>query len=378
MAKWESSKSHVPGLRVSGEIGMAKWEASVFSDVVLSQDNATVHRTDVDVWHGVVGSPVLHTGIHTFEITLSGFCIVGVADANAAFTESVSGNAWGLMWDGQVMLSAGAATQTGSTNGRTIAQAMMQHVEMRVDMTARRLAFRRWGPAEWEEAGVELPAVVRPWALLGSGEARVTIAAYRMEIEPGDARMHADLARDLGMLYCSENQSDVTLVIGDTRLPAHSAILAARSKVFAAMLKSPMRESITKEVVLEDVDVDIMREMLRFLYTGGVEPQVLEEDSGTMALLQAAHHFEVPLLEECCAQVVGARLQVETAAEVLQAADSMNCLSLRDTCLAFVAAHVAEVQTTDGFRHLAESRPSLMLDLVAAIVPPLKKLTAHI
>lgn len=49
---------------------------------------------------------------------------------------------------------------------------------------------------------------------------------------------------------------------------AHKAVLAARSMVFAAMFEHAMEESKHNRVEITDVDHEVLREMLRFIYTG--------------------------------------------------------------------------------------------------------------
>ena len=43
---------------------------------------------------------------------------------------------------------------------------------------------------------------------------------------------------------------------------------AARSAVFSAMFESQMLEGISNKVQIEDVDPEVMKEVLRFIYTG--------------------------------------------------------------------------------------------------------------
>ncbi len=49
---------------------------------------------------------------------------------------------------------------------------------------------------------------------------------------------------------------------------AHKAILAARSPVFAAMFEHEMEEKKQNRVEITDMDHEVLREMLRFIYTG--------------------------------------------------------------------------------------------------------------
>lgn len=98
------------------------------------------------------------------------------------------------------------------------------------------------------------------------------------------------LSEDLGNLFDNEKFSDVTLSVGGREFQAHKAILAgrnyllfvlnskyflkklysflARSDVFAAMFEHEMEERKLNRVAITDVDHEVLKEMLRFIYTG--------------------------------------------------------------------------------------------------------------
>lgn len=103
------------------------------------------------------------------------------------------------------------------------------------------------------------------------------------------------LSDDLGILFESQRFSDVTLCVNEREFQAHKAILAgmfyprlyfylyairyatyiflrrlfkARSPVYAAMFEHEMEERKHNRVDITDVDHEVMREMLRFIYTG--------------------------------------------------------------------------------------------------------------
>lgn len=72
---------------------------------------------------------------------------------------------------------------------------------------------------------------------------------------------HTARAQDTG------RGSDVTFLVKGKPVHAHSQILLARSEFFSSELLGGMRESISKEIVVEDCEVDIFEAMLQFLYT---------------------------------------------------------------------------------------------------------------
>lgn len=76
------------------------------------------------------------------------------------------------------------------------------------------------------------------------------------------------LSDDFGQLFENQKFSDVTLAVSGREFQAHKAILAARSPVFAAMFEHEMEERKHNRVEILDVDHEVLREMLRFIYTG--------------------------------------------------------------------------------------------------------------
>jgi len=76
------------------------------------------------------------------------------------------------------------------------------------------------------------------------------------------------LSEDLSGLFESQKFSDVILCVGGKEFFVHKAILAARSPVFAAMFEHEMEEKKQNRVDITDMDPEVLREMLRFIYTG--------------------------------------------------------------------------------------------------------------
>ena len=71
--------------------------------------------------------------------------------------------------------------------------------------------------------------------------------------------LHADLAR----MQQTALYSDVTLVVEDTQIPAHRCVLVARSPVFKAMFSHKMSEALEGKVMIDELQPDVIRAMLR-------------------------------------------------------------------------------------------------------------------
>jgi len=90
--------------------------------------------------------------------------------------------------------------------------------------------------------------------------------------------------------------TDVEFLIGDQSVAAHRFILSARSPVFVAMFKSGMAEDRTGQVRIDDdVDVNIFRIFLEFLYVGA-----LKSFDGKEELFALADTYQVETLMALC------------------------------------------------------------------------------
>eukprot|EP00928_Gymnodinium_smaydae_P080722 TRINITY_DN64369_c0_g1_i1.p1 TRINITY_DN64369_c0_g1~~TRINITY_DN64369_c0_g1_i1.p1 ORF type:complete len:406 (-),score=114.34 TRINITY_DN64369_c0_g1_i1:351-1568(-) len=177
----------------------------------------------------------------------------------------------------------------------------------------------------------------------------------------------------LSGLLDSKRDADVTLLVGGERIQAHWLVLAARCPVFAAMRDAPMKESSLREIAISDLEADAVRELVRFFYTGGVGAAALETDDAALALLQAAHRYEVASLVERCTRALVERFAVETVCERLEVADLISCETFKAQCLKFIRTHILEVKETAAYGRLAERRPALLRDLIEVITGPSRK-----
>jgi BTB/POZ domain len=77
------------------------------------------------------------------------------------------------------------------------------------------------------------------------------------------------IQNNLSQLLGKESLADIKFVFEDDQIAAHSVIIAASSPVFAAMFKGGrFKESQTRTVNIIDIDSQVFRKLLQFLYTG--------------------------------------------------------------------------------------------------------------
>uniref|UniRef100_A0ACD5ZII4 Uncharacterized protein n=1 Tax=Avena sativa TaxID=4498 RepID=A0ACD5ZII4_AVESA len=188
-------------------------------------------------------------------------------------------------------------------------------------------------------------------------------AAAFVSVPPCDLRQH------LSELLETEKGSDVVFEVGGQTVAAHRCVLAARSSVFSAELFGPMKEGSAAGVVvrIEDMDAGVFKALLHFAYTGSL-PETPKEDEDVMFqhLLVAADRYGLERLKLICEEKLCEYINVGSAATILALAEQHHCKGLKKACFNFLAAPVTlrAVMATDGFQHLSQSCPSLMVELM--------------
>jgi len=226
---------------------------------------------------------------------------------------------------------------------------------------------------EWSR--VEIPAVLplrRACHSAGAVGRRIFVVGGRYwdvseddyiflnDIQILDTAPCSSLATDWRNFLTSEQLSDVTLVVGGERFPAHRIVLAARCEYFRSMFLGGMREADAPEIVIPDVEVEVFRKVLDHLYTdsGDVPPSL------ALKLFTAAAFFQIERLKELCAACLENDMKVSTVCQILTVADQHNATYLKDESVSFIVAHFSEVHPTETFKQLHRH----LLDLVHSAI----------
>ncbi|XP_023318721.1 speckle-type POZ protein-like [Trichogramma pretiosum] len=101
--------------------------------------------------------------------------------------------------------------------------------------------------------------------------------------------------------FDNEKLSDVKLIVEEEEIPAHKIILAAVSPVFRVMFTNDTLENKENLVKITDTNKNIVKEMLRFIYTGKID--VIETDM-IIELLVAADKYKIDSLKNKCAKML--------------------------------------------------------------------------
>ena len=167
------------------------------------------------------------------------------------------------------------------------------------------------------------------------------------------------LAGDIGNLFLDQETSDIVIHCQGEQIPAHKCILSARSPVFRAMMQANMLESIKREIMIEDVDNDVLKEMLLFIYTAEVD----EDFSKTKDLLVLADKYEAVELVKYCGKNLATTLSNENALQLGVFAETHNAENLLKDCIHFVWKNMPDSLEKNWKEQIKDS-PRMMMQML--------------
>ncbi|KAF4076831.1 hypothetical protein AMELA_G00219570 [Ameiurus melas] len=126
-----------------------------------------------------------------------------------------------------------------------------------------------------------------------------------------------------GLCELLENDKfvDCILKIKDQDFPCHKLVLAASSPYFKAMFLSDLEESKKREVVLKDVDPDIMRMILRYLYTCDIN---LTEQN-VQDIFMAANMYQIPSIFSVCVSYLEHKMVLSNCLAIFRLGLLLEC-----------------------------------------------------
>ena len=187
-----------------------------------------------------------------------------------------------------------------------------------------------------------------------------------VSVSPADSTVLAidctgGLSSHLEELFNDMSLSDVTLNIGGCEFPAHKNILAARSKYFAAMFKQPMREQSTNKIKMEDIEPEVFKELLRFIYTGRISTATME----TMAtgLFVAADKYLLEELKMKCEKYLVLHMSPDNCVVLLLHGNLLNPAEPLKEAAKFLRRFPNEVTATARWEKMKQEDPVLLCEI---------------
>ncbi|KAK0083982.1 hypothetical protein PV325_007825 [Microctonus aethiopoides] len=163
----------------------------------------------------------------------------------------------------------------------------------------------------------------------------------------------------------SPDLSDMTIVINEKRIPVHKIILAACSPVFLAMFKADMTESLNKQVIITDIEVDIMEKVIKFMYTGVIDPIPTFND--LLSILEVADKYEIKILKELCEKNLSENRTIDNVLKILERASLYGVPQLIETLISFMVETKSQIVALEDFADLYRRKPELLFEFVIRI-----------
>jgi hypothetical protein len=165
-------------------------------------------------------------------------------------------------------------------------------------------------------------------------------------------------------LYNNRELSDVTLVLGDEKVPAHKTVLSVWSDTFRAMLDTT---SAWKESTLEELVVDVepdgyecFKYMLQYMYTGDSS---FINDGNVFPLIALTNYYGIHSLKELCGELLSAIIDGDNLFYLLDLSENFDVKSLRTACCEHLAQNFGEL--LDGDK-LSELKPAAWVEMLQA------------
>ncbi|KAL4608997.1 speckle-type POZ protein-like A [Arapaima gigas] len=204
------------------------------------------------------------------------------------------------------------------------------------------------------------------------------------------------LSDDLGNLWECSRFTDCSLYVRGQEFRAHKSILAARSPVFNAMFEHEMEESKNNRVDITDVEPEVFKEMMGFIYTGKA-PNLDKMADSLLAVADKASFrckYALERLKVMCEEALCSSLSVENVADLLILADLHCAEQLKAQAIDFINRQVcsvlrqlgckdgknwnsnqaADIMETAGWKAMIQSHPHLVAEafraLASAQCPP--------
>jgi hypothetical protein len=198
------------------------------------------------------------------------------------------------------------------------------------------------------------------YAIRGFGSSLPVSAAFQLILQFKDtsfAEGERQVLSHLSKLLDTQSLSDVTFVVKNEKIGAHSAIVVSASPVLCAMLAEDKFKGNIKTVQVDDIEPVVFKEMLRYLYTGKA-PKLIE-DTMTEPLFLAAHKYQIESLKDLCEQTLIGKLNMQTVVHYLVMAHLYTAPQLLEASLKCLVKHKKKVWTRPEWKELMKSYPDL-------------------
>ncbi|XP_012940916.1 leucine-zipper-like transcriptional regulator 1 [Aplysia californica] len=173
--------------------------------------------------------------------------------------------------------------------------------------------------------------------------------------------LEQDLAQFLvqGQEFC-----DITLVLDGTSIPAHKAVLGARSSYFEAMFRSFMPQDNVVNIAIGEMvpSRQAFDSLRRYIYHGDIV--MPPEDSLYLFAAPYFYGFTNNRLQAFCKHNLEMNVSYQNVIQILEAADKIQATDMKKHALNIIVRHFTKAARQASLRRLSRE---LLLDVLDAL-----------
>lgn len=175
-------------------------------------------------------------------------------------------------------------------------------------------------------------------------------------------------------LLLKENLLDVTFIVGGEKIPANKCTLALHSEVFESMFETDMIEKKTSEVEITDIEPEIFKFLIRYIYCGKVGTSDIND---LLKLSLAADKYSLETLVSLCCHRLNDKVRQfdsspvvkDAVIDILIVSDQVRQDFLKKICIKYVIRFKDDVVKTKGYEDMIKTK---RVDLLSEIFTQLK------
>lgn len=147
---------------------------------------------------------------------------------------------------------------------------------------------------------------------------------------------------------------------------AHLFVLRARSPVFSAMFRHDTQESATKTIALDDVEADVLKDFLYYLYVGSISHRLTHENAQPLYCI--ANKYDVSGFQLECLEFLLSNIQVSNAISLLAWSQVYEITSLKQIAVKFIAEHAKQICNSSEWVAFVKEYPDASIEVTRAII----------
>ncbi|XP_008553467.1 speckle-type POZ protein-like [Microplitis demolitor] len=148
--------------------------------------------------------------------------------------------------------------------------------------------------------------------------------------------------------------SDVVVKVENDEFPAHKLVLASHSPVFRRMFNTDMKEAKENCVNFINFETEVIKEVLKFMYTGKVEAE--DDTELVLSVLACANMYQIDKLKIFCECKLIEHINVDNVINLLVKTDNYDVPKLKERAIKFLVNNKANISFDDAINQVSNSK----------------------